>query len=313
MKLFLKAAVTITLFVLILWKLGGVSELGRMIMTPNPIYLLLVFGVNTIDRAIMTFKWKLLLKGRGIFLPFVKGMNIYCASMVWGIFLPATVGADAIRAYSTTRIGLKSNEVIASIIIERMIGFLSALLVGLIGFSILTISGALDDRFQSVWWVGGLFLLLSTFGFAMSFSQTVFDFIRERILGSFRESWLLKKITKFHMIYREYQNDKTTLFKFSSLTFAKAIGVDIGLVYIAGIVPLTLLITRIPIAINGLGVFDATFMVFMSMVGVPPAEALAITLIGRVVQILSWIPWWLANVLGSGSFRPPRQVTEENV
>ena len=79
----------------------------------------------------MTFKCIRLLKARGIRVHFLAAMNIYCASMVSGMFLPSTVGADVIRTINMSRAGVHAHEVVASIIIERMIGFLAALLVGL--------------------------------------------------------------------------------------------------------------------------------------------------------------------------------------
>ena len=58
----------------------------------------------------------------------------------------------------TCRNGLDSSNVVASIVVERMIGFISALLLGLIGLFILDQTGQLDPRFQPVWWMGGMML-----------------------------------------------------------------------------------------------------------------------------------------------------------
>ena len=91
----------------------------------------LVIIVFMLDRALMTFKWLLLLRARGIHPHFFRAMKIYCASMVWGMFLPSTVGADTIRAVSLVRTGINTNEVVASIVIERVFGFVSTLFVGL--------------------------------------------------------------------------------------------------------------------------------------------------------------------------------------
>src|SRR5690606_30666308 len=112
----------------ILWYADALGEIAALVMNAVPHILALALVVMTLDRLLMTFKWTLLLESRGLTLPLYTGFKIYCATMVWGMFLPTTVGADALRAYLTSRRGLDGYEVTASIIVERMIGFVSALL-----------------------------------------------------------------------------------------------------------------------------------------------------------------------------------------
>ncbi|HZW36523.1 MAG: lysylphosphatidylglycerol synthase domain-containing protein, partial [Deltaproteobacteria bacterium] len=113
MKFVLKIGFALGLLGLILWKLGGVREVGEQILRIDPFYLVPIVLLNVFDRGLMTFKWVLLLRARGICLPMVRAMMIYCASWVWGLFLPTTVGSDAIRAYCTSRDGVDLREVVA--------------------------------------------------------------------------------------------------------------------------------------------------------------------------------------------------------
>jgi hypothetical protein len=84
MSLLLKLSVTIILLGMILWQLGGIKEVLALVGKMRAEYIVLVLLVNTADRALMTFKWILLVRSRGIDLGFLRGMRIYCASMVWG-------------------------------------------------------------------------------------------------------------------------------------------------------------------------------------------------------------------------------------
>lgn len=88
MKLLFKLVVTVILLGLIIWYLGGLGEVLRLMASIDARYILLILLVNTADRALMTFKWARLIRGRGVHLPFFYGMKIYCASMVWG-YIPA--------------------------------------------------------------------------------------------------------------------------------------------------------------------------------------------------------------------------------
>lgn len=324
MKLLLKLVVSFIIVVVIVWQLGGVGEVGRLMVNINPLYIILIFVINTSDRALMTYKWTLLLRGRGMHLPFLRGMKIYCASMIWGMFLPATAGADAIRAYNTSKNGINSNEVIASIIIERMIGFLSALLLGLLSFILLRRLGNLK-QFNYIWLTGIVMVSGAAITFSASFSERVFNFIHGYLLYRLRDLRIMQRMRELHMTYRNYQNEKGNLLRFFGLTFseqfmpifeswviARGLGVEVSFLYMAGAVSLTLLISRLPISIDGIGVYDGIFMLIMSSIGVSPPQAIAITLTGRIMQTLAWLPWWIAHVIDNRSLRHPMPLIKGN-
>ena len=321
MKFLLKFIFSMALIGVIIWYLGGLGQVGQLMAQMSPWYVLLLFLLLTFDRALMTFKWTRLLRGRGLHLPFFLGMKIYCASAIWGMFLPSTIGADAIRAFSISRRGFNADQIITSIIIERIIGFMSALLLGVISLALLFHLGSLGPEFDFIWWVGSATLIGTMGAFAASFSQWGFDFLHDQLLYRFRDRWIMQRLQKFHSIYLGYQNDKLRLLIFFVWTFieqctpilstwliAQGMGIEVGPLYIAGVVPLSLLISRIPISIDGLGVFDGIFMLLMSLIGVPAPQAIAMTLTGRIIQILSLLPWWIIQVIGAGSFRTPQPV-----
>ena len=87
---------------------------------------------------------------------------------------------------------------------------------------------------------------------------------------------------------------------------ARGMGIDTGLVYFAGALPLAMLFSRLPISFDGIGVFEAVFVVLISLAGISAAQAVAISVTGRMIMLLVLIPWWLAFVVTSGSLRVPR-------
>src|SRR5438309_95088 len=125
-----RLVISLVLIGCIVWWLGGLGKIAAIAGRISFGLASLAVIVSILDRALMTYKWTLLLKAKGIHLGLLTAMKIYCASMIWGMFLPTTVGADTIRAVSTARTGINANEVVASIVVERMFGFLSALLLG---------------------------------------------------------------------------------------------------------------------------------------------------------------------------------------
>jgi uncharacterized protein (TIRG00374 family) len=232
-------------------------------------------------------------------------MKVYCASMIWGLFLPTTMGADAVRAYSTARAGLDSNEIVASIIVERMVGFLSGLLLALVGLLLLSILGF---ELPMVLWPGAIILAGAMILFGVSFSDRVFSLVHDQLLSRFRTTRIMQRLRQIHSTYQAYQHNKSSLASFFGLTFSEqllpivhawlialGLGIDASFFFMAAVLPLAILISRIPISVDGLGVFEAIFIVLMSLAGISVAQAVAISFVSRVVQILSWLPWWCAD------------------
>ena len=52
-----------------------------------------------------------------------------------GAFLPASVGGDAVRAYSVSRLNVHGGDAVASVLLDRMIGVASILLMAMAGLS----------------------------------------------------------------------------------------------------------------------------------------------------------------------------------
>jgi uncharacterized protein (TIRG00374 family) len=311
-----RLAISLVLIGGIIWWLGGVEKIAAVVSRISFGLAALVIILITLDRALMTYKWTLLLKARGIHLRLLTAMKIYCASMIWGTFLPTTVGADTIRVVSTARTGISTNQVVASIVVERMIGFLSALLLGLVSLMLLSTSGLFESRFMGVWWAALAMILLAAVVLVASFSDNLFHLLHDRVLGRLHNSGIAGKLRKFHETYRAYGSNTGTLIVFFVLTFveqleaivqswlmALALDIRVGILYFTIATPLSVLVSRIPIGIGGLGTYEAASAFLLSLAGVSGAEAVAIAFSGRILQILAWLPWWFAHVISTGTAR----------
>jgi glycosyltransferase 2 family protein len=315
-----KITISVLLLTVILWQLDAIADIGRVLAGAVPELLVLALLVMTADRVLMSFKWILLLQSRGLRLPLYRGFKIYCASMIWGMFLPTTVGADALRAYLTSRSGLDGYEVTASIIVERVVGFIAALLFGLIGLVLLSRAGVVDERFDVVWWAGGAALGLGLGLMLLSFSTGVFEAMLRLVPQRFRTARIVGRFRQFHGVYRGYGAERAVLGVFFALTLAEqaltvvgawviaiALHVDVSLWLMVGVMPLSMLIARLPITFDGLGLYEGVFTLLMGLGGVGVAESLSIALSGRVIQTLAWTPWWFLYSIGNKDVRPPKE------
>jgi uncharacterized membrane protein YbhN (UPF0104 family) len=88
-------------------------------------------------------------------------------------------------------------------------------------------------------------------------------------------------------------------------TLAKGLGVDVDLLLLLGVLPISTLISRLPISFDGLGVFEAVFVGLLVLAGIGAEAALAIAISGRIIQLFAFLPWWFVHVARSGAVRPP--------
>src|SRR5688572_30195442 len=96
--------------------LGGVSAHS----------LLLILGLWTADRVVMAWKWLLLLRGLQVQIPFSTVIRLYYQGTFAGTFLPSSLGGDMLRAYWVSRSTGATHEVYASLVMEKLVGFMSA-------------------------------------------------------------------------------------------------------------------------------------------------------------------------------------------
>jgi uncharacterized protein (TIRG00374 family) len=323
MKFWLRITLSIALVVLLFTYVVDGREVVQILHRFETSYLLLAIVVITLDRVLMTFKWTLLLRAQGYRLPLLQGVMIYCTSMVWGLALPTTVGADAIRAVMVTKRGFNGTDVVTSIVIERMVGFVLALALGLVSVGILRTLGVLDARFDSALYLGVAMLVGVTALLVAALNEKLVAQVVARLPRAIRDSKIMHYLDRFAAAYRSLGGARSTIAQFSALTvleqlfsvivpwtLAKGLGVDVDLLLLLGVLPISTLVSRLPISFDGLGVFEAVFIGLLVLAGIDAEAALAMAISARVIQLFAFLPWWVAYVARSGAVRPPAATKE---
>jgi glycosyltransferase 2 family protein len=318
MKFWLRITLSIVLVLLLLTYVVDAGEVVSILHRFETKYLLLAIVVITLDRVLMTFKWTLLLRAQGYRLPLLHGVMIYCTSMVWGLALPTTVGADAIRAVMVTKRGFNGTDVVTSIVIERMVGFVLALALGLVSLGILRMLGVLDARFDSALYLGVAMLVGVTALLVAALNEKFVGKVVAQLPRAVRDSKVMHYLDRFAAAYRSLGGARSTIAQFGGLTvleqlfsvvfpwtLAKGLGVDVDLLLLLGVLPISTLVSRLPISFDGLGVFEAVFIGLLVLAGIDAEAALAIAISGRIIQLFAFLPWWVAYVARSGAVRPP--------
>lgn len=311
--LILRVALSIALLVGLLVYVVDAREMMRIIGAFDAVYLGLALIAVTIDRILMTYKWTVLLNAQGHRLPLLPGVAIYCASMMWGMALPATVGADAIRAAMTAKRGFSGADVVASIVIERMVGFVLALALGVVSLSVLRSLGVLGSQHDVALWLGAAAFVGAALILLASINERCVAWIMRRLPRFILESKPFAYVEKFTSAYHSLGAVCSAMATFAMLTvieqlvaivfpwmIALGLGVRADLLLMLGVLPIAGLISRLPISLDGWGVYESVFVGLMLLAGISAEAALAIAIAGRVLQVLAFLPWWLAHHLTNG-------------
>ncbi len=314
-----RAALSAAVLVWLVRELGGASALGEMLLELPLSAAAGVLLVFTLDRLLMTYKWLRLLRVSGEELPLLRGTQIYCAAMVWGMFLPATVGADAVRALCTRQRGVDGVRAVASILVERAVGFLASLLLGLVGLGIVSVSASLPPALDRAVWVAAAVLLVGSAVVGASLSETAYRWLDAHLyrrLGRFGALRVLGRIHESYGAYRAHRGELWIFFGLSMLEqlapalctwlLAAGLGLSPSPVYVAAAVAIAYVVARVPVSLGGLGVLEGVLVFLLVAGGMPGEQALAITVATRILEITSWLPWWLSFIAAAGTPRPPR-------
>ena len=246
---------------------------------------------------------------------------VYCSAMMWGLALPSTVGADGIRIMLVRRFGVRVDDALATILVERGIGFVSALLMAVHEPAAAAGSCVPDAAEYDIPLLLGIASLLVGDRRAAAFLQqqgASRSMLAPAAAARRAELGRAAVLTRLHEAYRSLALDRAQagavlradvaeqlLMAVCYGLVALALQLEFNVVFLLAAVPLAILVSRLPISIDGLGVYEGIFIGIMSLGGVRPDDSLAMSLAARAFQIMVWMPWWLMLVARTGALRPP--------
>lgn len=264
------------------------------IKTANPLILSLAFVIMVVCYIMGLFRWEMLLKAAEVHLPLKKILTGYSGGLFFNLFLPSTIGGDFIRSVDLASHSKKPREVVASVLLDRLSGYIGlvsiAVIALLLGFRIVRDRSVVIIVAITVGLLASILLVL--------FNNFLFSKVNN-LLYSPRGNRLRIALRDLHQeIYYFRQHKKIILYNLMlslimqislPLIFyftAIALGAHIKLIYFFIFVPLISIITFLPISIGGLGLRDATTVFFFAKVGLGKDVGLAISLINFAFVII---------------------------
>ena len=310
-RLVVRLVVTFGLLSVLVLVVAAPEEILRLIMGAAPLPLLAAVGLNVLDRVTMAYKWWLLLRARRLPITLWTAVRSYFASSLYGLVLPVTVGADAVRIVALRDAGMM--EVTASIIVERGLGVIATGSVALLSCLLLA-SATTDYALQTLtmWLViimticVGL-LIISLLGADRAAARWT------------RAPALVRRAADAYSAYRRHPYLLVVFYGLSVLEsllsavvvyiVAAGLGIRLPLWIAVATVPLALAVARLPVSLGGFGVQEAAFVFLAGFVGLPSTQALSVFLLSDAAMLVALLP----SVFDGRMLTLRRQVAEDRL
>jgi glycosyltransferase 2 family protein len=260
-----------------------------------------------LDRTLMAYRWLLLLciidpADRP---PLAEIMRIFFVSTFVGTFLPASIGSDAVRAYSMTRLNVRGRDAVASVFMDRMLGVASILVMAAVG---LTLARDLASNRTIV-----LSLAIAAAACAATLAVIFSDTIARLaggLLGALPArlrdvgEGLLASIRRYSAHHGRLANVLLGSLAVQTLRIVQAyfLGSGLGIAAPAAtyfaFVPLILLVMLLPVTFNGIGTSQAAFVWFFGRAGVAAPAAFALSVLFVALGVVGNLPGGLLYAVG---------------
>lgn len=288
-SLVLRIAVSASLIGVLLWRAPNV-DLDDLVpsWTPERIGWLVIAAILTLAGMVLsTVRWRQVLEALGLHEPLSRLFSLTMAGQFVSNVLPTTIGGDILRVSRLSRDTGESPGTFASVVLERVTGWLVLPVITLVGLAVnpglrelgaataIAFGVAIATLLALVlmlWAVGS-----DRFGRRFHVSEGWRRFAGAIHLGigqlrSHPRSALGVLLAGF-----AYQ----FVLVLSAVAAAQALGLGqaAGLTALLAFFPAVLIVQVLPIGISGLGIREGAFVLFLGPLGVATEEAIALGLL----------------------------------
>lgn len=270
------------------------------VLRVSPLHLAAVLGLVAIDRGVMILRWVRLLRASHVDIDTSRAASIFLISSFVGSFLPAGVGGDVARAYGLSRVTAAGSEALASVAVDRLLGILSLVVMGIIGVALWTPLGGTDWRL-----IAGCALLLGVSLCAFWADRVVRSIVPPALHGHL----IVRPVLSVGDAVSRYRDRGSVLLQVMGwslvvqlLRIAQAyvLGLGLGIVvpfrYYLLFMPVGLLMLLLPLSVSGFGLPQGVIVWLLRPVGVPDEQSFALStlivltgLAGNLPGLLLWL------------------------
>ncbi|MGE4219086.1 MAG: lysylphosphatidylglycerol synthase transmembrane domain-containing protein [Alphaproteobacteria bacterium] len=255
---------------LLFWLAHGIdlSETMDRLQQARPAPIVVALIVLLAQALLGAWRWAAIVRMQGGMLDAVAALRLFLIGMFVNQTLSSTVGGDAMRVWRLRASGLPLGTALEGILLER--------LTGLVTLSVLAAAAlpyASGPPALALW-------LLTGAGVGVALCAVLADTLSRRLAGRIADLGrnarhalasacalpILAAALAIHLLGAA-----------AAWLVAVALGIDIALLPCLLLVPPTLLLATLPISFGGWGVREGGLIATLALVGVPAADALAMS------------------------------------
>lgn len=281
---------------------GAVTQLNRARID----YLILTLVVIWVGHFLCVLRWKVILAALEISMKTLSLVLIYGIGMFFNLVFPGLVGGDLVKMYLTGRDSGQSYSIaFASVFADRYMGFMAMVLLAVLSSAAYPIRIQGYNLFLSFLGLLGVSILGSLILFYPGAHKVALRLLSVRIFHGFIEkaNVLFEAFSKVRRrrsslalaLYLSLINQFIVIC--ASWLIALSLDIHAPFHYFMVFVPATVVITMIPISINGVGLREFAYMSFFSAIGVSRQEGVLIGFLSSLVIIASGLPGSIAYML----------------
>ncbi len=276
---------------------ANVRDIWLSVKTANLALLVSAFLLTFVGYLIGTVRWRILLRALDISIPFWYLVRSYLVGIFFNNFLPSTVGGDAMRIYDSWKYSRQKAAPAAVVFMGRLLGVFALILFAAIA---VLFFGGLEQRMHSLRWIvcAGLMAVAALIGVLFFGKKTIGNAVLETEPdGTFAR--VKARVLRAASLFRGHKSALVKAVACSILLqanvvlhyflIARSVDIGIGFANFFLVVPLAILVTMLPVTINGIGIREGVYVFFFGIYGVAAPVTIAYTWIGYAILLLNGI------------------------
>jgi glycosyltransferase 2 family protein len=273
--------------VLVGWLLRrvGVGAVSRELSEVGLASVLAILALQFLNTALKSYKWQRLLAADGIHVTHATAFASYMVSTFFSVFLPSSIGGDAVRAVDLARRSGRGMATATSVVADRVLGFAAIGVVGVLALA----AGSASVLAPRLRWAGAALYLAVLAGSIVLFQDWPLRLARRLGLG--RLPQLERSAATAGESIRAYRRSgrlggllllsiaAQTIVVLAVYLIGRSLHIEAPLSYFFVIVPLVGLVESIPVSIYGIGLRDVSYVYLLGLVGVARTQALSLSVL----------------------------------
>lgn len=258
-------------------------------------------------QVLSAWKWQLLLGAGGAKVTLWRCCALYWLGMFSNLWLPSSIGGDAVRIWRLRQAGIGGGLATASVLVERLTGFAALLTLGACGLLFANagakVSTLITASLIAIIAIPAGFLVLRGAARArlekLKFGRKLLS-VADAI-ATYARPGGRSALAAALIISLAFQASQIAL----GIGLGRAVGLELPPATFVWLVPLLALASLVPVGIGGLGVREAAAVTLISTAA-RPEVVIAWSLLWQATVWLSSLPGIVAGGRASDKLQPPR-------